>query len=155
MRAQQQTTYLLGFFLASMLTALPLPAAEPEAAEAPLAEQLRAVETAFAKTMADRDHAAFAAFLAAETIFFAGNRELRGKEAVAAAWRPFFDGEEAPFSWQPEVASVLDSGQLGLTSGPVLDAAGTRVGTFNSVWRKKPEGGWEIVFDKGCPPCGG
>ena len=46
--------------------------------------------------------------------------------------------------------AVLDSGRLGLSSGPVFDPAGERVGTFNSVWRRT-EGEWKIVFDKGCP----
>src|SRR5947208_119311 len=36
---------------------------------AELQEQVRATERAFAKTMADRDHAAFVSFLAPEAIF--------------------------------------------------------------------------------------
>jgi len=47
-----------------------------------LREQLRQTETAFAKTMADRDHARFASFLAEETVFM-GRTTLRGKAAVA------------------------------------------------------------------------
>ena len=114
---------------------------------------LKATEEAFARTMADRDHAAFASFLAEETVFFAGPREIRGKAAVAKAWAPFFDGPEAPFSWQPDTAAVLDSGTLGLTSGPVFAPDGTRVGTFNSVWRRGADGSWQVVFDRGCPDC--
>lgn len=114
-------------------------------------EGLAAVETAFAATMADRDLDAFVGFLDAETIFFAGDVELRGAEAVKKAWAPFFEGEAAPFSWRPEAASVLDSGSLGLTSGPVLDPEGNRIGTFNSIWRLNPDGVWKIVFDRGCP----
>lgn len=126
-------------------------AAEP-ADLAKLHEQLRAAETAFAKTMADRDLAAFTAFLADEAVFF-GREELRGKDAVAAAWARFYEGKDAPFSWRPETASVLASGHLGFTSGPVFDPAGRQIGTFNSVWRREPGGAWKIVFDKGCPPC--
>jgi len=117
-----------------------------------LHDELRAAETAFAKTMADRDHAAFAAFLAEETVFF-GRAEIRGKQAVAEAWARFYEGADAPFSWQPEWAAVLDSGNLGFTSGPVFDPAGKRIGTFNSVWRREADGSWKIVFDRGCPPC--
>lgn len=123
----------------------------PGAAE--LATQLRATEEAFAKTMADRDHQAFVSFLAEEAVFFGRNSELRGREAVAAAWKPLFEGASAPFSWQPEVATVLDSGTLGLTSGPVLSPDGQRIGTFNSVWRRNHDGSWKIVFDRGCPDC--
>ena len=54
------------------------------------------------------------------------------------------EGEAAPFSWRPEVASVLDSGSLGLTSGPVFDPEGNRIGTFNSIWRLNADGVWKI-----------
>jgi ketosteroid isomerase-like protein len=114
-------------------------------------EGLGAVESAFAATMADRDLEAFVGFLDAETVFFSGPTELRGAEAVKKAWAPFFEGEAAPFSWRPEMASVLDSGSLGLTSGPVFDPEGNRIGTFNSIWRLNTDGVWKIVFDRGCP----
>ena len=42
----------------------------PAPANADLKEQVRQTEMAFAKTMADRDHAAFSTFLADETVFF-------------------------------------------------------------------------------------
>jgi ketosteroid isomerase-like protein len=143
--------------IAAVLTvALGLPAAAlaadpPGAAE--LAAQLRATEEAFARTMADRDHAAFVSFLAEDAVFFGRAGELRGREAVAAAWKPLYEGAVAPFSWQPEVATVLDSGTLGLTSGPVLAPDGRRIGTFTSVWRREPDGSWKIIFDRGCPDC--
>jgi len=117
-----------------------------------LRDEVRRTETAFAKTMADRDHAAFASFLASETVFF-GRGVLRGKAAVAEAWKRLYEGTAAPFSWAPDSAEVLDSGALAFTSGPVFDPSGKRVGTFNSVWRREPDGKWRIVFDKGCPPC--
>ena len=46
---------------------------------------------------------------------------------------------------------VLDSGTLALSTGPVLDPDGRRVGTFSSVWRREADGAWLVVFDKGCP----
>jgi ketosteroid isomerase-like protein len=115
-------------------------------------EQVRATERAFAKTMADRDHAAFASFLADEAVFF-GNGAQRGAAQVTAAWKRFYEGPKAPFSWEPEQVEVLESGTLALSSGPVYDAEHKRTGTFNSVWRREPGGKWKIVFDKGCPPC--
>jgi ketosteroid isomerase-like protein len=122
-------------------------------ATADLAAGLKATEEAFAQTMADRDHAAFESFLAEDAIFFGRRGEIRGKAAVAAAWKPLFEGPEASFSWQPDTAAVLDSGALGLTSGPVFAPDGTRIGTFNSVWRRGPDGSWKVVFDRGCPDC--
>jgi ketosteroid isomerase-like protein len=141
---------------AALILTLGLPvaalAADPPGA-AEFAAQLRATEEAFARTMADRDHAAFVSFLAEEAVFFGRSGELRGRDAVAAAWKPLYEGDDAPFSWQPEVATVLDSGTLGLTSGPVFAPDGHRIGTFMSVWRREADGSWKIVFDRGCPDC--
>jgi len=116
-----------------------------------LQEEVREVERAFAATMADRDHSAFSSFLSVEAIFFGGGEPLRGKAAVAQGWKPYFEGPDAPFSWEPEVVEVLESGTLALSSGPVRDPNGMVVGTFNSIWRKEPDGEWRVVFDKGCP----
>ena len=126
------------------------PTAAAAVDRAALERTVRDTESAFAKTMADRDHAAFTRFLSAETVFFAGSHALRGRDAVASAWKPFYDGPVAPFSWAPQTVEVLDSGQLALSSGPVHDAAGKRIATFTSIWRQEAPGVWRIVFDKGC-----
>ena len=117
-----------------------------------LREQVRQAETAFAKTMADRDHAAFVRFLADDTIWL-GRGVMRGKTAVAEGWKRYYEGKEAPFSWEPERVEVNDSGTLGISTGPVRDPAGKRIGTFNSIWRRGADGTWTIIFDNGCPPC--
>jgi ketosteroid isomerase-like protein len=119
---------------------------------ADLKEQVRKTEIAFARTMADRDHAAFAGFLADEAVFLSG-KVVRGAKSIAEQWKGFYQGPKAPFSWTPDVVEVLDSGKLAMTSGPVVDPEGKRIGTFNSVWRLESDGKWKIVFDKGCPPC--
>ncbi|MFC1575072.1 YybH family protein [Gemmatimonadota bacterium] len=125
-----------------------LPSAGRGQVDGPAAE-VEAREIAFAKTMADRDLEAFLTFVSPEAIFFAGNEPLRGREAVARAWAPFFDGPAAPFSWHPDVVEVLESGGLALSSGPVRGPSGEEVGRFNSIWRKDPDGQWRVVFDKG------
>ena len=118
-----------------------------------LRQQVEDTERAFARTMADRDHAAFVSFLSDETIFFAGDTPLRGKQTVADSWEPYYRGPDAPFSWEPELVVVLDSGALALSSGPVRNPAGERVATFQSVWRLEADGQWRIVFDKGSRDC--
>ncbi len=121
---------------------------------AELKEQVRRAETAFAKTMADRDLAAFTSFLASDALFLASGVPARGPEAITARWKRFYDPkQQAPFSWAPEFVEVLDSGTLATSSGPVRDPSGKRVGTFNSVWRREANGQWKIVLDGGCPPC--
>ncbi len=142
----------------AMMTALGLALAIPLLAaetNADLQAQVRDAERAFAKTMADRDHAAFASFVSEEAVFSGPKAVLRGRKAVADGWKRFYEGPKAPFSWEPESVEVLDSGTLGLSSGPVRDPEGNRIGTFSSIWRRGPDGKWTIVFDKGCPPCEG
>jgi len=120
---------------------------------AELKEQVRQTEIAFAKTMADRDPVKFASFLGNETIFMSNGRVTRGAKQVSERWKGFFGGARAPFSWEPEYVEVLDSGTLAMSSGPVRDPDGKRIGTFNSVWRREGKGRWKIVLDNGCPAC--
>ena len=51
----------------------------PKPDRATLEAQVVDTERAFAKTMADRDHAAFTSFLYEEAVFFSGSEPLRGK----------------------------------------------------------------------------
>jgi ketosteroid isomerase-like protein len=126
----------------------PVVLSEPQRLQ--LEQQVADTERAFARTMADRDHAAFSSFLSEETVFFTGPKPLRGKAAVAAAWKRFYEPAKAPFSWAPEQVQVLDSGTLAISSGPVFDPQGKKVATFTSIWRLEGPGVWRIVFDKGC-----
>lgn len=123
------------------------------ATDSELEQQVREAEQSFADAMAERDHGAFAEHVSEEAVFFNGEKAIRGKAAVLAAWSAFFEPEVAPFSWRPETVQVLDSGALAHSSGPVLDEHGKRIATFNSVWRKEPDGKWRVVFDKGCSAC--
>ncbi len=118
-----------------------------------LREQVVATERAFARTMTDRDLGAFTGFVSEEAVFFSGSGPLRGKAQIAAGWKRFFDAKEAPFSWEPAQVEVLDSGTLALSTGPVFDPAGKRIGTFTSVWRQETPGAWRIILDKGEDAC--
>lgn len=141
--------------LLTVLVALAGGAAASEPAD--LRAQVTQTERDFARTMAQRDHAAFTTFLADEAIFFDGSEALRGKDAVAAAWAPFFEGPDAPFSWEPDQVEVLESGKLALSTGPVYSPDGNVTARFQSIWRREPNGQWRIVFDRGnpvCRPCG-
>jgi ketosteroid isomerase-like protein len=125
----------------------------PRATTAELRKQVADTERAFAKSMADRDFAAFTSFLAQDTVFFTGPEPLRGKEAVAAFWKRFYEKPEPPFAWEPETVEVLDAGELALSTGPVRNASGKLIATFTSIWRQESPGVWRIVFDKGNEAC--
>jgi len=140
------TATILVFGLGS---ARPVYAADPQLSPR---EQVFATEQAFAKTMADRDLAAFAEFVAEESIFFNGQEEpSRGKQQILKEWQPYFKGAAAPFSWEPDQVEVLASGTLAMSTGPVRDGTGKIIARFNSVWRLEGPNTWRIVFDKGSP----
>lgn len=126
-------------------------------AESPLAidpqKTVMETERAFAATMANRDFEKFKTFISEEAIFFSGEKPLRGKQQIADAWEGFFKEATAPFSWEPEQVEVLDSGKLAWSTGPVYDAGGKKVATFNSVWQLDASKQWRIIFDKGNDIC--
>ena len=118
-----------------------------------LRQQVTLTELAFAKTMADRDPAAFASFVADEAVFLNGGKPLRGKAAIMAHWKRFFDGPSAPFSWKPDLVEVLDSGTLAESIGSVSAPDGTVVARFYSTWRREAGGTWRVVVDNGYDVC--
>src|SRR4051812_42683051 len=149
-RREMLWTSLVG----SIALAAPLDAQQTQGGPNP--QRVADVERAFAATMAKRDLAGFTGLISQEAIFMGASdlpRVLRGRQAIVEVWKQFFDGPEAPFSWEPDIVEVLDSGTLALTSGPVHDPKGELTGRFNSIWRLEPDGRWRIVFDRGAPVC--
>ena len=120
--------------------------AQPDLAA--LQRQVADTERAFARSMAERDHAAFTRHLSEQAVFF-GEKVLNGKAEVAAAWQRFFVAKEAPFSWEPDQVVVTADGLLAHSSGPVRDPSGKPIARFNSVWRLEAPNIWRIVFDRG------
>ena len=152
MKPARIAIFLIGIASLASCASAPAPVVAPHSVSA-LRDQVFAIERAFARTMADRDFAAFTSLLSEEAVFFSGSTPLRGKAAVAANWKRFYEEKEAPFRWEPAGVEVLDSGTLGLSFGPVYDPAGKQVATFMSVWRQEAPGIWRIVFDKGNAAC--
>ena len=138
--------------IAIMSTAAPVVHTQTTPSPTSARDQVFAAERAFAKAMADRDLVAFTKLLSKDAVFY-GQGVTRGPAAVAAAWKPFFDGPTAPFSWEPTSVEVIESGTLALSSGPVRGPDGRQSSTYNSIWRLE-DGAWRVVFDKGCqcPP---
>ena len=130
-----------------------------ETERATLEESLRATEIAFAASVADKDRDRFASFIADEAIFVAGT-VLRGKQAIVDGWEVFFREDAPQLTWAPEVVEIQGGGELGMTRGPfTLKQVGpdgeavSQSGLFNSIWKRQPNGAWQIIFDTGCPPC--
>lgn len=126
--------------IAVLLIALPVFAADP-------AEEVRQAEIGFAKAFADRDQAKFFSFVLDDATFLGPLRTLSGKAAITERWTRYLSNPEAPFSWTPERTAVNASGMVGLSTGPVYDAKGNRIGEYTSTWLKQPDGRWKVLFD--------
>jgi ketosteroid isomerase-like protein len=121
-----------------------------------LAAEVTAAETAFAKTMADRQLDRFAEFVAADAVF-SGAALLIGRPVIVDKWRPLFDGPRAPFSWAPDKVTVAADGRTAVSTGPVRDPEGRVISRFMTIWRKDTDGRWRAAVDQGvdldaCPP---
>ncbi|MFN7972968.1 MAG: DUF4440 domain-containing protein [Acidobacteriota bacterium] len=136
------------------LTAAPLLAALAAAA-APPSPNPSGVEKADAAMSAaceKRDVAAFAAFLAPDTVFLSHAAPAEGPEAVKAQWAIFFDAKGPALTWKPEKAFVARSGDLAYSVGDwVLREKGEsgdteQTGRYVTVWKKGPAG-WLVLFD--------
>lgn len=114
-------------------------------------------ELSFARSVAEHDAAAFAAHLAPDAVFAVGTpRPTRGASAVAEAWAGIVRGDGLRLEWYPARTTV--SGDLAWSTGPALlerlDGGAPRLArsTFQSVWRRQPDGRWLVVFDGGTRP---
>lgn len=136
--------------IASLAAALLAGCATPPAPDLKaLAEQVRAAETAFAQTMADRRFDSFGGWIADDAVFINGGQPLRGKTAVLLFWQRFFERADAPFAWKPEIVEVLPSGRLAYSEGPVSGPDGKVFARYFSTWRREADGRWLIVLDNG------
>jgi ketosteroid isomerase-like protein len=112
--------------------------------------EVRAAECAFAKSMADRDFAAFAQWVHEDALFFAPGLR-RGKAAVLEGWKPFYEGRQAPFSWAPDRVEPLADGSLAWSTGLARDPQGRATNRFTSVWKQVAPGQWRVILDNGVP----
>jgi ketosteroid isomerase-like protein len=80
----------------------------------------------------------------------------RGKATVRESMGPAFADTSFSLNWEPVLAEVSRSGDLGYTVGLSqsrrLGPDGTPVigtGKYVTIWRKEPDGAWKAVLDIG------
>jgi ketosteroid isomerase-like protein len=124
-------------------------------AVADVTDEVRCQEIAFSRSVENGDIDAFKSFLDYDARFV-GRSVMSGPDVITDAWKVFFTEDGPDIKWRPQFVEVLEDGTLALTRGPFriigMDADGNSVeqwGTFNSVWRRNPDGKWRVVFDAG------
>ena len=121
-------------------------------------EAVRCSEIAFSKAAESRDAQKFATFVDADARFV-GADVARGVDEIVLAWAPFFAPDGPAIRWRPQFVEVLQDHTYAFSRGPyritTTNENGDAIeawGTFNSVWRRKPDGRWRVVFDAGSAP---
>jgi len=120
--------------------------AEREKALASLVE----AERAFSRTSAEKGiREAFLTWLRPDALVF---------RPAPVEGRPVYENMDpanpAVLTWEPEVADIAASGEMGYTSGPYTlrphrGAEPTGFGHYVSVWKKGPDGTWKVFLDAG------
>ena len=128
-------------------------AALPTQAElAAIVVDVKAAETASAKTMADRRLDRFADFVAEDAVFVGAAMNI-GRDKVVEKWSGFFKAPQAPISWAPDAVAVAADGRTAISTGLVRDPAGKVIARFTSLWRKDADGRWRVIADQGVDAC--
>lgn len=83
-------------------------------------------------------------------------KPIVGKDQIRAVYEKVFADSNFQLHWEPTNAEVFPSGDLGFTQGKFtakdIDEKGqqlTQTGRYMTIWKKQPNGCWQIVFDTG------
>lgn len=120
----------------------------------PNAELLKADRDFFAAVKA-RKLEGWMEFMSEETTLLR-DKPYSGLQAIRANVAGDFTDPTFSLTWDPESAVLLESGQMGYTSGHYV-ASGTNPdkkpyksgGQYITVWKKQKDGSWKVLFDAG------
>lgn len=111
-------------------------------------------ERAFARMSVEQGtRPAFIAFIADDGTLFRP-KAVKGKQWLIDHPLPPSD-KRSLLNWQPTVAFMAKSGDMGYTAGPwefkddINNAKPNAFGHFITVWKKQPDGSWKFAVDLG------
>ncbi|MBI1730156.1 DUF4440 domain-containing protein [Candidatus Acetothermia bacterium] len=89
-------------------------------------------------------------------MFRGGGKIIAGHDAIRALMTPFFADKNSSLRWQPVMATVASSGELGYTYGNwTLKTVGddgkpvVLYGKYVTIWKKQADGAWKAAVDLG------
>jgi uncharacterized protein (TIGR02246 family) len=120
-------------------------------------ESLFEADRAFDRATAERGVDGWVSFFAADARMVQSNGQVtQGHSAIRELMCPFFAGKTNSLRWNPDLADVARSGDLGYTSGvsklKTRNAQGQemeRDGRYVTIWRRQQDGQWRAVLDIG------
>jgi hypothetical protein len=124
---------------------------KPNLAE--LQRQATDAERGFAKSMADRNFAAFQSYLSDEAVFFTRTSALRGKQAVADFWKRFYEKAGSAVLMGAAAGRGARFGTLAnqLRTGPRSERQARRQLFVDLAPRSARS--VEVIFDRGNDEC--
>ena len=145
-------TSLLLFALTTACTQAP----PPPDTHAPDVQSLKDTEAAWVKVIAAKDFEKFMSYYADDASVLMPNAPaINGKDAIRAAFKPFFDDPNFAMTFQGSRFEVAKSGDLGYTQGtytttttdPKTKKPVTDKGKYLTAYKKQADGSWKAVAD--------
>ena len=142
---------LLVFALAALLASVPGFAGDEEV--------LLKADREFARATAEKGIEGFASFLADDVVLLNGGAPVvHGRQGAIDMWSGLLNDPNTSIRWEPTMAVLAESGELGYTVGQyTLTVTGengegsVQKGKYVTIWRKQADGGWKVVLDGGNP----
>ncbi|MGA2608147.1 MAG: SgcJ/EcaC family oxidoreductase [Terriglobia bacterium] len=133
----------------------PPPAPPPDTRAADL-QAVKDVEAAWIKDMATKDADKFASYLAEDASgLYPGAGILNGKEAIKAAFAPYFADPNFSLTWESTRAMASKGGDMVYSQGtytmtvtnPKTKKPITDKGKYLTIYTKQADGSWKVVAD--------
>jgi ketosteroid isomerase-like protein len=133
---------------------LALAQSSSSSASKPSAELLKA-DRDFNQATKERRAEGWMEFMTDETTL-SRDKAYTGLQAIRPVIADDFKDPNFQLTWDPETAVLLESGQMGYTSGhyiAVVDGPdhmpAKRGGQYITVWKKQKDGSWKVLWDGG------
>ena len=119
-------------------------------------QSLKDTEAAWVKVIAAKDFEKFMSCYADDASVLMPNAPaINGKDAIRAAFKPFFDDPNFAMTFQGSRFEVAKSGDLGYTQGtytmtttnPKTKKPVTEKGKYLIAYKKQADGTWKVVAD--------
>ncbi len=116
-------------------------------------EQIMEADLAFGRATAEMGVDGWVSYFADNGIQFQGGGIVSGHASIRAMMEPAFADSTYTLTWEPVLAEVSESGDLGYTVGrfesrrvgadgePVVGA-----GSYVTIWRRDTDGTWKVAL---------
>ena len=123
-----------------------------------LRSELAAAEATFERAVSDRRLDGWVETFAPNGMMIQPDGPVVGHQGIRTAMAGAFADSTFRLTWTPDLIGVSDDGTLGYTTGRyernrVVDGEElAQRGSYFTVWRRQPDGGWLVEADMGTEP---